>query len=260
LSSSSGVALAVEADRTFDIIFALLGLPSSSQPTPNQPQTPFLDRSLLADYQQTYDLSRTLASSLRHAEEKDARVDLLESTLQSLNSSSEKQPGALKILLKSSGIPPGIDNLGRGYQNQRKPDAKGKGKEKDASAPPVVEDPELDVKITQVLDVLPDHAPEYIRALLSHASYTTAEQVIDALLGGTAPAPEELQAAPVEPDDLAGYVRRNVYDDDAMDLSQVRVGKKTECVPCHISLMSYWILRAFVAKNRCFATERSSSR
>ncbi|KAJ7485495.1 hypothetical protein FB451DRAFT_1337644 [Mycena latifolia] len=224
MSSSSGAALAVEADRTFDIIFTLLGLPSSSQPDADQ--TPFLNRSLLADYQQTYDLSRTLASSLRHAEEKDARVDLLESTLQSLNSSSEKDPGVLKILLRSSGIAPGVDNLGRGYT--RKPSTKGKGKDVSPPAATAVEDPELDVNVTQVLDVLPEHAPEYIRALLLHPSYSTPEQVVEALLEGTAPSEEGLQSAPPSTDELASYVRRNVYDDDAMDLSHLRVGKKTD--------------------------------
>ncbi|KAJ6595689.1 hypothetical protein DFH09DRAFT_145160 [Mycena vulgaris] len=222
MASSSGATLAVEADRTFDIIFTLLEMPSSSQP--DHTQTPFLDRSLLADYQQTYDLSHTLASSLRHAEKKDARVDLMESVLQSIHSSSEKDPGALKILLRSSGIAPGVDNLGRGY---RKPDTKGKGKELSAT-PTLVEDPELDVNVTQVLDILPDHAPEYIRALLSLPSYSTPEQVVDALLDGTAPSPEELQSSPAKADELAGYVRRNVYEDDAMDLSHVRVGKKTD--------------------------------
>ncbi|KAJ7167340.1 hypothetical protein C8R43DRAFT_171813 [Mycena crocata] len=221
LSSSSGTALAVEADRTFDIIFTLLGLPSSSQPNPSQ--TPFLDRSLLADYQQTYDLSRTLASSLRHAEEKDARVDLLESAL---SSSSDKEPGALKILLRSSGIAPGVDNLGKGYHH-KKPDAKGKGKDVSPLSPTVVEDAELDVNVTQVLDILPEHDPAYIRALLSHPSYATPEKVVEALLEGTAPSSEELQS-PAKADEIAGYVRRNIYDDESMNLAHVRVGKKTD--------------------------------
>ncbi|KAJ7359173.1 hypothetical protein DFH08DRAFT_733846 [Mycena albidolilacea] len=215
--SSSGAALAIEADRTFDIIFALLSLPSSSQPG-----TPFLDRSLLADYQQTYDLSRTLASSLRHAEEKDARLDLLESSLRSISSSSEKEPGALKILLRSSGLAPGVGNPAKNYS--KPPDTK--GKVKDVSLPPV-EDPELDLKVTQVLDILPEHEPEYIRALLVHPSYTTPEKVVEALLEGTAPPADELTAATAKADEISSYVRQNVYDDD-MDLSRLRVGKKNE--------------------------------
>ncbi|KAJ7461872.1 hypothetical protein B0H11DRAFT_1735892 [Mycena galericulata] len=224
MASCSGAALAVEADRTFDIIFALLSLPSSQS---NPGQTPFLDRSLLADYQQTYDLSHTLASSLRHAEEKDARVDLLESSLQSLASSSEKEPGALKILLRSSGIAPGVDNLGKGYPN--KTDTKGKGKDVSAPAPPAAaEDPGLDLNVTQVLDILPDHPPEYIRALLLHPSYSTPELVVAALLEGTAPSPDELKTSAVKPDSITSYVRQNVYDDDAMDLARVRIGKKDQ--------------------------------
>ncbi|KAJ6612641.1 hypothetical protein B0H10DRAFT_2177323 [Mycena sp. CBHHK59/15] len=222
MSSANGAALAAETDRTFDIIFALLELPSSSRP--HTTQTPFLDRSLLADYQQSYDLSRTLASSLRHAEEKDARVDLLESTLQSI--SSEKDPGALKILLRSSGIAPGVDNLGKGYT--KKVDTKGKGKESTPSSVPTPEDPELDLKITQVLDILPEHASEYIRALLSQPAYATPDKVIEALLEGTAPPLEALRAPPVVADDIASYVRRNVFDDEAMDLARVRVGKKEQ--------------------------------
>ncbi|KAF7360436.1 CUE domain-containing protein [Mycena venus] len=224
MASSSGPVLAVEADRTFDIIFTLLSLPSSSQ-QPNAGQTPFLDRSLLADYQQTYDLSRTLASSLRHAEEKDARVELLESSLQSINSSSEKEPGALKILLRSSGIAPGVDNLGKGYSKVH--DTKGKAKDVSLPTTAAPEDPELDLKVTQVLDILPEHEPEYIRALLMHPSYTTPEKVVEALLEGTAPIPKELAASAAKVDEISSYVRRNVYDDD-MDLARVRIGKKTE--------------------------------
>ncbi|KAF7344543.1 CUE domain-containing protein [Mycena sanguinolenta] len=217
--ASSGAALAVEVDRTFDIVFTLLSLPSSSQP--NSVQTPFLDRSLLADYQQTYDLSRTLASSLRHAEEKDARLDLLESSLQSLNSSSEKEPGVLKILLRSSGMAPGV-----GKSFSKTPDTVAKGKEKAVSSP--AEDPELDFKVTQVLDILPEHDPGYIRALLTHSAHTTSEKVVEALLEGTAPSPEALAASAAPADEISSYVRRNVFDDEDMDLAHVRVGKKTE--------------------------------
>ncbi|KAJ6495260.1 hypothetical protein C8R45DRAFT_866444 [Mycena sanguinolenta] len=223
--ASSGPALAVEVDRTFDIVFTLLSLPSSSS-QPDSGQTPFLDRSLLADYQQTYDLSRTLASSLRHAEEKDARLDLLESSLESLNSSPEKEPGVLKILLRSSGMAPGV-----GRNSSKTPDMVTKGKEKATTLPTSspAEDPELDLKVTQVLDILPEHEPEYIRALLMHSAHTTPEKVVEALLEGTAPSPEELTTSAAQADDeISSYVRRNVFDDEDMDLAHVRVGKKTE--------------------------------
>ncbi|KAJ7266903.1 hypothetical protein B0H12DRAFT_1010510 [Mycena haematopus] len=224
--ASNGAALALEADRTFDTIFALLNLPSSSPPGPGQ--TPFLDRTLLADYQQTYDFSRMLASSLRHAEDEDARLDLLKSSLRSLDSSTAKEPGVLKILLRSSGIAPGVGNAGKSYSNM--PGTVMKGKEKDVSlpTPSPAEDPELDLKVTQVLDILSDHEPEYIRALLMHPSHTTPEKVVEALLEGTAPSLEELAASVAQADEISSYVRRNVYDDEDMDLAHVRVGKKIE--------------------------------
>ncbi|KAJ7742669.1 hypothetical protein DFH07DRAFT_964380 [Mycena maculata] len=85
---------------------------------------------------------------------------------------------------KSSGIAPDVDNL----------------------AP----DPELDVNVTQVVDILPDHALEYIRALLSDRFYTTPEQIVASLLEGTAPSLEGLQRSPASPDEIASYTRRNV--------------------------------------------------
>jgi activating signal cointegrator complex subunit 2 len=240
--------LATEAERTFDIIFALLELPSSSPETNNTSSpTPFLDRSLLADYQHAHSLSHALASALRHAADKDARLDLLESTLQSLDSdSSSSDPGILKILLRTSGIPPGIDNLGNGSKvrsTQATADTKGKGKGKGKA--PVQNnssssDPDIEIKIAQVLDILPDHPPEYIHALLEHPPLErNPEKVVGALLEGTAPGPEEFDRSPSEDvdvvrrqdegeDDVERYVRerKNVFDGETMDMAQLRIGKK----------------------------------
>jgi activating signal cointegrator complex subunit 2 len=247
-----GPQLAEEAERTFDIIFALLEVPPSSFPS-DIPGTPFLNQTLLVDYQQHYHLSRTLSTALRHAQEKDARLDLLESTLQSFDSGqgSRNNPGALKILLRSSDIQPGIDNLGKRNTRSRteqaqttapqaQPDPKGKRK---AQAPE--SDPELDIKATQVLDVLPDTSPEYIKLLLAHDRYgRDPEKVLGALLEGTAMSLEELEHDLREKEELErkygdgadgavgneveyrGEQRRNVFEDEQVDLSRYRVGKK----------------------------------
>jgi activating signal cointegrator complex subunit 2 len=100
------------------------------------------------------------------------------------------------------------------------------------------------MKVTKVLDILPEHSPEYIRALLEHPPLERdPEKVIEALLEGTAPAPEELEQSQSETasmirgtvrlqvdgeDDVEKYVRerRNVFDDQVMDAAQLRVGKK----------------------------------
>ncbi|KAK0192803.1 hypothetical protein F5146DRAFT_1102590 [Armillaria mellea] len=226
LSGASGRALAAESERTFDIIFTLLdvGGPSSSDS-----RTPFLNRPLLADYQQSYDLSRTLASALRHASEKDARLDLLESSLKSLEGDGEKGPGMLKLIIRSSGVPPGVDNRGKSRID------KGKGK---AAPPPEImpSDPDIDLKVSQVLDIFPDHPPDYISSLLIHPSYPyrgNPEKLIEALLEGTAPSEDDvslLASQPSMPSDEFVYTkgRQNVFDDEKMDLSQLRLGKKRE--------------------------------
>ncbi|KAF8068903.1 hypothetical protein FPV67DRAFT_1414720 [Lyophyllum atratum] len=242
ISSASGRSLAIESERTFDIIFALLEIPSSS---PNTPSIPYLDRSLLTDYQQSYSLSQTLASALKNAAEKDARLDLLESALQSLesapapgSSSRSKDAGILKILIRSSGIAPGIDNRGNGG-TVRSTGSGGvgvggsKGKER-APAPAPSQVPDIDLKVTQVLDILPEHPSEYIRVLLEYPSYDgNPEKVIEALLEGTAPTLESVAAGhgidslSSRPDDVMNFVqeRRNAFDDEVMDVTQLRMGK-----------------------------------
>ena len=247
-----GARLAEEAERTFDIIFALLDVPPSSTAS-DIPGTPFLDQTLLADYQQHYPLLRTLSTSLRHAQEKDARLDVLESTLQSFDSGegSRNHPGALKILLRSSGIQPGIDNLGKRNTHphteqaqttapQSQLDLKGKRKAKTPNS-----DPDLDIKATQVLDILPDTSPEYIKLLLAHDRYgRDPEKVLGALLEGTAMSLEDLEHDLRESEELERKYgdgaketvgnemeyrveqRRNVFEDEQVDLSRYRVGKK----------------------------------
>ncbi|TFK73503.1 hypothetical protein BDN72DRAFT_834632 [Pluteus cervinus] len=247
---------AVTLDRTFEILFDLLDIPASSSSNATEvPPTPFLNRPLLADYQQSYSLAKTLAEiSHKYEKEKDARLDILEDRLQALGGEGVgRNPGALTIMLRSSGVPPGIDNLGKGPRSTRS-DAgasvgaptvgstdKGKGKAKTpASAAPV--DPDIDIKITQVLDIFGDYAPDYIRALLTHPSYPfrgNPEGVITALLEGTAPSPEELKDQwsvedpaqyefKQEDTEEAVFTRENVFDDTPFDMSMFRTGKKRD--------------------------------
>lgn len=252
LSSAKGSALGLAAERTFDIIFGLLELsntgPSSATSTP---LTPFLNRPLLADYQQSYSLSRTLASALKHAEEKDARLDVLESALGAFDAGSgpdDKEPGALKIVLRSYGVQQGIDNLGTQRKHHQPPSettnnpppvvnsalSRGKGK---AKAPAVAEDPELDNKVVQILDILPDTDPGYIRLLLGNSRYKgDPEQVLGALLEGRAPTEEELVKELEQQENNSqdvggarGYdisQRRNVFDDQEFHPAHVTTGKK----------------------------------
>ena len=231
------------ADAAFEVVFGLLDVP------PFRPSgvTPFLDRSRIADYQHAYDLSRTLQEALRSLD--DPRGEVLESALRALDApggEGSSGPGALKLLLRSSGAPPGIDARGRGPSASTGANSKGKGK---ATAADIAEpDPILDAAVAQVLDILPDVPAPYVRFLLESESYPyhgDAERLLGALLEGTAPSQEEVDGAmraaesgpaesqvEVPPQDEFVYTRerRNVFDDEKMDLSTARVGKK-RCAP-----------------------------
>jgi activating signal cointegrator complex subunit 2 len=241
------------AEQTFDILFDLLSLPSPSPST----STPFLNQSLIQDYQQSYDLSNSVASILRPMASEDARVELLEFSLREFNlsQSGEKDPGALRLLLGSSGVPTDTGKSTKGTW---------KGK---AKAEPTDVDPYL-IKVTQVLDVLPHHSPAYIRALLQHPSFPfrdNPEKVIEALLDGTAPGPDEIGAGDTDEGAYVEYSvdqRHNIWDEEVMDLSRVKVGKNTYVhfmllkfnYPLFISLLTEKI------QNMSFAIERSSNK
>lgn len=216
-----------DIEQIFDVLFELVEL----QPSSPTGSTPYLNRSLIADYQDAYDLSRMVTTALKKAHSEDARIDLLESQLDAITpgGTARRQPGALKLLLHSSGVPlVGID-------------LKGKGK---AIQVPVARPAEgslpygdLDIQVTQVLDIFPDQSTEHIRALLEHPDYPfkgDPERVIGALLEGTAPALEDLikpSAGDVEDyqrEEEFSYTqgRRNVFDSEVVDVESVRVGKK----------------------------------
>jgi activating signal cointegrator complex subunit 2 len=261
---TTGSALAARCEVAFEIVFALLEVPpartsagaaSSSADVP----TPFLNRTILEDYQHTYDLSKILKGATRRAD--DPRTELLEAALDALDTNDDPRakPGALKLLIRSSGVPPGIDNMGRG------PSATSKGKGRAAAVPETQSDPALDAAVTQVLDILPDQDPGYVRYVLQHPDYPykgDGERLIGALLEGTAPVVDEAQylagvgavatagemidakpisvPAKMEEQDRFAYTRerRNVFDDEKMDLSKLRIGKK-QYVSSSLSLVLY---------------------
>lgn len=223
--------------KVLDILLALADPPTTSSPQISSNTTvtepvPFLNRTLLEDYHDAYDFTKTLIAALRKKEQDDAWIDLFEARLHSIRSvgGSERRPGALKILLRSSGAPP------------RRVDRKGKGRadpDRVDTPPPVDPSDDLDMKVTQVLDILPDTSPDYIRALLQHPDYPfrgNPERVIEALLEGTVPPMEALHQPTMEhppqlqepPQEQFAYTqgRRNIFDDQEMDPTHVRIGKK----------------------------------
>ncbi|KAG0697583.1 hypothetical protein DFH29DRAFT_984206 [Suillus ampliporus] len=236
LSVASGAALAAESERTFSIVFALLDLPPPAlvQAGGTPTSSPFLSRSLMADYQHSYNLSSTLTSALRRAAREDARVDFLESTLRSYDIESSttatKDPGALKLIIKSSGVPPGTSASGKGKAAQSS--SKGRAIETHFAHEPE-QNHDLDLEISQVMDIFPDKSPAYIRALLTQPAFGNAEKVIEALLEGTAPGEASL-AQDVGAGNSAHATfdepieRRNVFDDEILDVAKIHVGKRNQ--------------------------------
>ena len=222
-----------DVQKVLEVLLALvdfsttssLQLPSNST---NAEPVPFLNRTLLEDYHDAYDFTKTLTVALRKREQDDARIDLFEAQLK--GGGNERRPGALKILLHSSGAPlPRVDCKGKGRADPDRID----------TPPPVNPSDDLDVKVTQVLDILPDTSPDYVRALLQHPDYPfkgNPERIIEALLEGTAPPIEGLhQPATEHPPEFQEPIRgrfvytqerRNAFDSQEMDLARVRVGKR----------------------------------
>ncbi|KAF8474463.1 hypothetical protein DFH94DRAFT_762554 [Russula ochroleuca] len=239
-----------EAQRAFDIISALQALPAPARrPDEHNPPTAFLNRSLLADYQHAYNLSEELTRTLPHGAAADnARLERLSAALRELDAdldgggsgpsatgqAHQKDPGAFRLLL-GSGVPHDINDLSRGGVTRtiERPTATPfRGAEVATASSSRVIDP----RVEEVRAILPDYAPEYVEALLQRSEYGSVERVVEALLEGTAPPPEALKqqvtskAPTPQPLEEFEYTRdrRNVFDDEEMDTSRLRIGKKSD--------------------------------
>jgi activating signal cointegrator complex subunit 2 len=233
-----------EAQRALDIVSVLQPLPDPQRrPDDHTPPTAFLNRSLLADYQHAYNLSAELTRALPYGTAADnERLERLSAALRELDADlfggnsgpSARDPGAFRLLLGSD-VHNDINDLGRGVvtRTSQGPTATPfRGAEVATASSSRVIDP----RVEEVRAILPDYAPEYVEALLQRTEYGNVERVVEALLEGTAPPPEALkqQIASKAPtsqareEDAFKYThdRRNVFDEEDMDLSRLRIGKK----------------------------------
>ncbi|KAK4049112.1 hypothetical protein OIO90_005582 [Microbotryomycetes sp. JL221] len=158
-----------------------------------------------------------------------------------------------------------------GLATQATYDSKGK-----ARAPNSVEPDHLLEPIKQILDILPDQHPTFLRTCLLHPAFSAAsspaEAVIAALLEGSLPQDlKDAQAGsgdntrtqkpssqklPTPSPPPAPLVRRNVFDDDKMDLNKLRRGKaeSNSTLMNGSSIMSEALKAAIIAR-----AERESS-
>ncbi len=234
-------SLTTEVQPAFDIISALQALPTPPRRPDDQTPTAFLNRSLLADYQYAYNLSEALTHALpldtvannTRLEQLSAVVRELDADLNGGSSgpsaagrARHRDPGAFRLLL-GSGVHHG--NSGPVARNTEEATAPPFGGVATSSSSRVV-----DPRVEEVRAILPDHTPEYVEALLQRAEYGNVERVVEALLEGTAPPLEAIQQqttlkfqTPQAPEEFE-YTRdrRNVFDGEDMDTSQMRIGKK----------------------------------
>jgi activating signal cointegrator complex subunit 2 len=169
-----------EAQHAFDIISALQALPAPARhPDEHTPPTVFLNRSLLADYQHAYNLSKELTHALTHGAAADnACLERLLATLQELDAdldggrfgpsamrqARQKDPGAFRLLL-GSGMHHDVNNLGRGGVTctSEGPTVTSFG---GAEVTTASSSRAIDPQVKEVCAILPNYAPEYIEALL----------------------------------------------------------------------------------------------
>lgn len=254
-------SLTTETQRAFDIISALQALPAPQRrPDDHTPPTAFLNRSLLADYQHAYNLSEELTRALSHGAAADnARLERLSAALRNLDAdldsgssgpsvtARQRDPGAFRLLLGSD-VHHDINDLGRGgvTRTSQGPTATSIG---GAGAATASSSKVIDPRVEEVRAILPDYASEYVEALLQRTEYGSVERVVEALLEGTAPPPEALQQqvpsitqtpqAREEEEFKYTRDRRNVFDAEDMDISQLRIGKKRFLSRIHLYRIQY---------------------
>ena len=237
---STDPSLPAEAEHAFNAISALQALPAPPmRPDDHTPPTPFLNRSLLADYQHAYDLSEALPRALRHGvAADDARLEWLSAVLREFDAdlggegpgpARRGDPGAFRLLLGSD-VHHGVDDRGRAGANRAGEAAVVTSSGAATASGSKVVDP----RVEEVRAILPDYKPEYVEALLQRTEYASVERVVEALLEGTAPPPEAIQqhvaskAQTSQAREEFEYTRDrlNIFDGEDMDVSKMRIGKK----------------------------------
>lgn len=231
-----------KAKHTLDIVSALHALPvPSKRPDDHTPPTPFLNRSLLADYQHAYDLSEVLTRALPPAAAADdARLKPLTAALHDLDADLDRSgpsaagqarnqdPGAFRLLLGPDVQLGGATRIGEG-------DAIAIPSREVEAAATASGSTAVDPRVQEVRAILPDYTPEYVEALLQRTEYGSVERVVEALLEGAAPSPEAIQQQQVTLQARAPQAqnefeythdRRNAFDGEEMEVSRLRIGKK----------------------------------
>ncbi|KAG8780141.1 hypothetical protein FRC15_009732 [Serendipita sp. 397] len=209
--------------RCCDIMLSLI----EKSPAPPDNANALVDATLPMDYQRLFKFSSTLLKLVPQSNE--PKLQRLESILESYNTMTLVNPSIINHL----GL--GLDSMSatkRDIEESAKiVDMKGKGVDRRQ----VEEDASVDIAISQVLDILPDQDPQFLRRCLLHPTYKGedgTERLITGLLEGSIPidisAESDGKLTPTNVDSgiETAYNRRNIFDGQTIDLSSLRLGKK----------------------------------
>ncbi|KAG8914384.1 hypothetical protein FRC01_004101 [Tulasnella sp. 417] len=229
--------------KIFDILLAMI------EDSPKKPSTShtiwFGNVPLLVDYQHVHHIKERL-SELAGLDE--TVVELVIPSLDGLIDSHAPRDGnavgALIILLRDvphTTAPPIAPPVAPPAIKVENVD-KGKGKAKAIVQEEEPEaDHELDLAVTQVLDIFPDESPSFVKAALQDPTMgRSAETLISSLLESNLPphlaslrdgtpqqpttSPRPTSSQPTSSQAPAQFERRNIFDDEEMDFSRLRIG------------------------------------
>lgn len=193
---------------------------------------PFVDFPLIADFQHQFDLAQRLESL--NATRDDPRLDVLINTIANLAAPDPNALGPLSLLTEK---PATNDTASHGAIGSRK----GKGRA-------ALVDVDMEEAVTEILTILPDQDPDFLRRCLAHSMFTGSDRtskLVSALFEGNVPVelmaeltsgPSAKEPSPLPPSTGGGteneneykYTkgRGNVFDDQPFDISALRIGKK----------------------------------
>ncbi|KAF5310928.1 hypothetical protein D9619_007960 [Psilocybe cf. subviscida] len=174
-----GPRLATEAERTF----AVLDAPTPASST--NPPVPFLNQTMLADYQHAYSLRQLLSNALKHAQGTCLKTGYCTDNPGTRNSTSARY----QAQLADDSIP--VSN--------------GSRQGKSRAAPPNIDlsDKDIEILATQVPDTLPDTSIQHVNSCCP----STQQGALTCNMYDVTQ-------------------RRNVFDDEDIDLSRLNIEKK----------------------------------
>ncbi|KZV93013.1 hypothetical protein EXIGLDRAFT_717666, partial [Exidia glandulosa HHB12029] len=165
---------------------------------------------LLCDYARITAFADQLEQLFGGAQEQDPRLGYI---LATLRSSDRALPSFAQERSSSSPSKPAAAPPTNGA-------AKGKGKAKAESAMDL-----QDPRVSQLADIFPDHDRTFLWRCLHHPTFNgDVDLVVGALLEGNPP-PDLLEEPPTALPSPPVTERRNVFDDDDLDFSKLRIGK-----------------------------------